>query len=905
MTFSLKKIPEREGLLKSAENDKIGNRQKGKFKKWFNHVLRKDGTHHYPLKPDHFMDSTPPSSPIHSEETVSIKEVMSPLRVSNDEVNDHLGATMSDLTSMEQGLNSSSMIDEKMKFVERESDEQNHKPLQCIENKDVIQKEKVDPEPSESVLSTLFGIFDKTCGVVEKCSQVQSESSNVSSAATNAPGDDHYRPESNDEFTGTELEEPLQDFTLFEQTQSSGQFNSSTHESTCQDDVSIIYDDIELVFDPLDSEKKVLDQSSRDSLPSWAQIKSVAKFKLSGRSPKSGGSSLSKSLDKTQVKGAQLLADTLMKEGELVGDDDLEISSDFNNSIKEELADKANQDEYEKTVLRQKLGISAASNVKSKSIFSPEEVFGVPSSQVKAPSLSSISLMCGLESRLQPEKSPITQGKKSLWKSARDPKSGRIYYYHRITRKSTWTKPEGSEVKCSKNSKDPESNSVSNSQESNHLNGQIQKSKKKTETYSNGVLDESRVRSDENLMVQKVIPEAMKRPINTFGTKTPESSKSASGFGIQHHALPLNRENMSLRPFDENLMSDMGLDSSFLSEISADSVKLRTRTENTNTTDKTEKTHRISNTFKQIGVFESIREGVDDVLLGFRDSAAARERSGEEFSDHRTANLSVGIHGSLDSKQRTTGRTRHLRVEEFTATRLGLKAVNFEGKPVPNPKGFHRNSKPDSEKPDTSLPPGLSAETTSSDIESNYLGDNDETDVETFDDTVSALSFPDPDFSENRVELDEDQRLALDDAIKRKDWDLAASITESLKHSKIIGSESEVTPTEWSQSDIDRFISENDWDAVTKHIALMRDLSKSGSNLRYYPGSTTSKRPEYVSSSVQKRFGARSQLQRVLTDEDQSQSSWESESLLHSDSEPSESTNELIDNGNLRKQFAC
>ena len=62
----------------------------------------------------------------------------------------------------------------------------------------------------------------------------------------------------------------------------------------------------------------------------------------------------------------------------------------------------------------------------------------------------------------------------------------------------------------------------------------------------------------------------------------------------------------------------------------------------------------------------------------------------------------------------------------------------------------------------------------------------------------------------------------MDVAVEREDWDLAAALSEGMKQAK---DTLYVKPEqrEWRQTELDRFISENDWDAVSKYIAHMRD----------------------------------------------------------------------------------
>jgi hypothetical protein len=183
--------------------------------------------------------------------------------------------------------------------------------------------------------------------------------------------------------------------------------------------------------------------------------------------------------------------------------------------------------------------------------------------------------------------------------------------------------------------------------------------------------------------------------------------------------------------------------------------------------------------------------------------------------------------------------------------------------------------------------------------EESYSGDNEETDNETFTDTVSGLSQSDYEFQHHKDNFNQARRKALDEAIKRKDWELAASVTDNLRitHSRDNSDSRHVAISEWTQSELDKFISENDWDAVASYIAHMRDTNGK-SKVRRGKASDHD-------SSIQKRFGAKSQLQH--SEEERSISSWESDSLWESD-DASSASSAVFDARNpryARKEFAC
>ena len=144
----------------------------------------------------------------------------------------------------------------------------------------------------------------------------------------------------------------------------------------------------------------------------------------------------------------------------------------------------------------------------------------------------------------------------------------------------------------------------------------------------------------------------------------------------------------------------------------------------------------------------------------------------------------------------------------------------------------------------------------------SYYGDNE---VDTYGtDSVSALSDHDTDFLHRKENFEAARRRALDDAIEREDWDLAAALSEGMRAANMPGGY-ERAHTSWNQSELDKFIANNDWSAVKNYIARMREKSQTSAN---------------------KSVGARSQLQHK---ELMSESSWTSDSQSSYESDDSES----------------
>jgi hypothetical protein len=174
-------------------------------------------------------------------------------------------------------------------------------------------------------------------------------------------------------------------------------------------------------------------------------------------------------------------------------------------------------------------------------------------------------------------------------------------------------------------------------------------------------------------------------------------------------------------------------------------------------------------------------------------------------------------------------------------------------------------------------------------------------------DSVSGLSASDAGFNTRKDEFDAAARSALDEAIRKGDWELAATVTDEMRgqnYHAAVGSD-DATPEEWTQSSLDKFISDNDWDAVAKYIASMRDRNAQANPEVAHPPSN------YKGGPARKRFGARSQLQHDLAQSglDQS-SSWDSGTSFGSEFYSTDSNESPLNSpqrvgSDSRKNFAC
>jgi hypothetical protein len=153
-------------------------------------------------------------------------------------------------------------------------------------------------------------------------------------------------------------------------------------------------------------------------------------------------------------------------------------------------------------------------------------------------------------------------------------------------------------------------------------------------------------------------------------------------------------------------------------------------------------------------------------------------------------------------------------------------------------------------------------------------------------DSISALSENDTDFLNRKDNFEHARRRALDDAIEREDWDLAAALSEGMRAANLPGGY-EKAHSSWNQSDMDKFIANNDWSAVKSFIARMREMSKKLQKEEVIESPRkgppiNAARP----SSPNKNVGARSQLQHQ---ELLSESSWTSDSRSSYESDDSDS----------------
>jgi hypothetical protein len=195
-----------------------------------------------------------------------------------------------------------------------------------------------------------------------------------------------------------------------------------------------------------------------------------------------------------------------------------------------------------------------------------------------------------------------------------------------------------------------------------------------------------------------------------------------------------------------------------------------------------------------------------------------------------------------------THRTRELMVEDLSSSRISAETYDLDrrivkGRDIP----FHEDMFEEEEK--NIAPP----------YEKNRAQSFEH------DDSVSALSEMDNDYNMRKENFNQARRRALDNAIEREDWDLAAALTEGMKNLNSNGDYGQAHNA-WNQSEIDKFIANNDWAAVQSYIASMRD-KKNAEHGR------VASAPVKSSKQTRRGMGSKSRQRDQLSDE-----SWSSDS---------------------------
>jgi WW domain len=511
---------------------------------------------------------------------------------------------------------------------------------------------------------------------------------------------------------------------------------------------------------------------------------------------------------------------------------------------------------------------------------------------------------------------------KGLWKAVKDKQSSKIYYYHRTTRETTWTKPKEYEQYEKDLKKWKAAMALQKAGQADTTSEKKKASRSQVEDAKKQILDSDRPSSPrvaswpsanpnpksdddnnakENGDFRRVLtPPA--RPDNTVvltiadpmaKLKKPKAGEEADTSSDNKNwekrneverllkSLPADESRHSLDklmndyagkeevllkelrakvealPFDETQPFDEPLSMearkrSLLSNPPRSPHRLNQRTmtymskasATTRSSALTDRTEKIKNTGKgKMSPFVPISETL----------SSATSISTRNEDDHCLAGAAVTPAARIPSRV-PVPRERQLMVEELTDSRISAESYEGNGgKRGRIVRGRERAPVP------------------SHHLDTVYDGDNDtEEDNTTYDndtygtDSVSALSENDTDFLHRKDNFEQARRRALDDAIEREDWDLAAALSEGMRAANLPGGYARAHSS-WNQSELDKFIANNDWSAVKNYIARMREKSQALAN---------------------KSIGAKSQLQHK---ELMSESSWTSDSASSYESYDSES----------------
>lgn len=457
-----------------------------------------------------------------------------------------------------------------------------------------------------------------------------------------------------------------------------------------------------------------------------------------------------------------------------------------------------------------------------------------------------------------------------LWKAAVCHETGRTYYYHRVTRRTTWTKPPDDELIQPGAPASPPSGPNVHAEDEEEIIKQVL-----LPTFS---------KDTEELLAAKQEIAAI---LHEMGQDTRSVDKILAQYdGREREFLDRLRAASEDQPFDE-LIGRSGHDgASFLASATVGHSTFA---------GSSAMSRSLQNRSRQ----SSHVSGFSSALMSASTQPIRNTGIGRIFAT--TANPDIQSHAtSISSKQGymlpptkadplllhdeklsrvpsniPVPRSRELHVEEFNYNREAKRNKGV----IRQPPEQHVLVEPSTE----------------------YFGDNDDTDTKETDtvspnDSISALSEADLSFTNNL----EAKRHALDEAIANEDWDLAALLSDSLRAT---AAHPQPKKREWTQTELDRYISSNDWDAVANYIARVRSGGGKGKGIG---GITGGKAKPQAVAGAQKRFGAKSQLQhKNLTPRGESWSA--SESSFDSDfsSTSSDTYEEIMKARKQKDKFAC
>ena len=472
-----------------------------------------------------------------------------------------------------------------------------------------------------------------------------------------------------------------------------------------------------------------------------------------------------------------------------------------------------------------------------------------PEAKKKSPSQAVKSTKSSTKAKASP---PVVKIQKPSWKATVDPKSGKTYYYHRKTRETTWKKPKelkeyeeaqakakmglggekevvlvdkggekkdaGFDTPVRTTARGTAASSPADAESPLKPPSVIETDMTNIQNHSLlGRIEPSPSGGEDSVGLNKMESfddtwEKKKEIQRLLTSLSPPDNASVEKLmkeyeGSEDQLLLQLQDLVESQPFDEPYGSSSKPKNTTPSSTLASHSPYRTRTmgsrsrtnfthasrasATTKSSTKTDKTEKIKNTSRGRNMIPTISEAQSTA------TSISSHKDDDDDYDLRPPGSHHIEKARIPSKAYVP-RHRELKVEEFTGSKAETYATS--GRIVKG--GF---SDEDDESGDA-------------DIEDTYSGDNDTDTYGT--DSVSALSEADVDFHGRKDNFDVARRRALDDAIEREDWELAAALSEGMRGT----STSKVTEAHasWSQTELDKFIANNDWAAVSAYIAQMR-----------------------------------------------------------------------------------
>ena len=382
--------------------------------------------------------------------------------------------------------------------------------------------------------------------------------------------------------------------------------------------------------------------------------------------------------------------------------------------------------------------------------------------------------------------------KKPIWKEVTDPKTGRSYYYHRKTRETTWVRPKEMDMPVEED------------------NAQA------PDRQGQSIREDPSLRKASERDFDRTVWDQKQEIARLLQTMAPPDGASVDDLlaqyeGREDELLARVKKMKESRPFDEPIARETNDDEEEEAERGDVVAELSyhdnaselnhsmlsgngfSRSRSGVTSKQSESTQQMANTSSRYGARK-----LDDTTAG-----------GTSLSSHGVA-AATSVH-RVPSKIPVRVRSRELMVEDFSSDRFKSEIYNNER---PSNYSSMRMSRP-------FMSTGYRAPPI---VEEN---ENDAESSHGVTDSVSALSMNEMEFVGGKGGMDEARRRALDDAIHREDWDMAAAISEGMKALKQNNERSKPLSDhqEWQQSELDKFISENDWEAVSEYIAELRSRS--------------------------------------------------------------------------------